>query len=230
SIQLTGLYMNQAEETKFAEADFFIDERPVSLKLNKRHGAVNTKSAGIKSFLTTYFTHPKAVELQDDFNQLVESAFAILRFELHELAALPDDDWKSWRKSGLSELPGEVPEAMRERLHHFYAQLASRLGEILNELQNLDPLSFNDGLVRVCGLSRSDLWQVICFYDPSGKAEVAFQDEAQVRRKLQKIMWRKSSEIASCELELSDWMLQIRIKPMNKFTTTAIKINCSLRF
>lgn len=230
SIKLTGQYMNHAEETQFAEADFFIDSRPVSLKLNKRQGAVNTKSGGIKSFFTSYFTHPEAAALQESFNQLVESEFAILRFELHELAALPDDDWKSWRKASLSELPGELPRPMRERLHQFYAKLANRLTENLKRLQALDAASFNDALIRLCGLSRPDLWQVVCFHDPSGGAEVIFHDEAKVRRKLQNIQWRESSEIASCELEISDWMLQIRIKPMNKFTTTAIKMNCSVRF
>jgi hypothetical protein len=36
--------------------------------------------------------------------------------------------------------------------------------------------------------------------------------------------------VSSVELDIEGDLLQIRVKPMNKFTTTAIKINCSVKF
>lgn len=238
ALQLTGqLTHTEASETQ-GEADFTVTSdrvRAVSLKLNKRQGAVNTKSGGIKSFFTTYFPAPDVQGLQDHFNQLVDAEFSVMRFELHQIAGLTEDaDWTSWRRAGLSELPGELASDMRERLHAFYARVSLAVRGTLDTIEKNHQDIFEAGLLRLCGFGTDDLVQVICFHDIHGKnpaeVDVRIHDEQVVREHLAKRMWRTSGAIASCEMNLADWMLQIRVKPMNKFTTTAIKMNCSVRY
>lgn len=238
ALQLTGqLTHTDAAETQ-GEADFTLTSqhrRAVSLKLNKRQGAVNTKSGGIKSFFTTYFPAADVQGLQDEFNQLVDAEFSVMRFELHQIAGLTEDaDWASWRRAGLSELPGELASDMRERLHAFYARVSLAVRATLEKIETNHPAVFEAGLLRLCGFGTEDLVQVICFHDIHGKhpavVDVRIHDEHMVREHLAKRVWRTSGAIASCEMDLADWMLQIRVKPMNKFTTTAIKMNCSVRY
>ncbi len=238
SIQLTGqLTHTETAETQ-GEADFTLTSertRAVSLKLNKRQGAVNTKSGGIKSFFSTYFPVPDVQRLQDDFNQLVDAEFSVMRFELHQIAGLSEDqDWAGWRRAGLPELPGELSSDMRERLHAFYARVSAAVRVTLDTIEKNHREIFEAGLLRLCGFGMEGLVQVICFHDIHGKnsaqVDVRIYDEQTVREHLAKRVWRTNSAIASCEMDLADWMLQIRVKPMNKFTTTAIKMNCSVRY
>jgi hypothetical protein len=233
-IRLAGQFSHQKDQ---GESDFklWVDgaEMPVSLKLNKKQGLVNTKSAGVKSFLTQYFPH--ALELQERFSQLVEVEHALLRDELLELMGLPPaQSWTGWRERGLSELPGEQTVAVKEILHRYYSRLASQLERDLIQLQQLDAASFNDGLVRLLGFSHPQLIQLICFHELQSKnpqhCEVLVHDQERVRAELSSLRFRESRETASVELELKSWLLQIRIKPMNKFTTTAIKVNCSVKY
>lgn len=233
-IRLAGQFSHQKDQ---GESDFklWLDgaEMPVSLKLNKKQGLVNTKSAGVKSFLTQYFPH--ALELQERFSQLVEVEHSLLRDELLELMGLPaSESWSGWRERGLSELPGEQTVAVKEILHRYYSRLASQLERDLIQLQQLDAAPFNDGLVRLLGFSHPQLIQLICFHELQSKnpqhCEVLVHDQQRVRVELSSLRFRESRETASVEIELKSWLLQIRIKPMNKFTTTAIKINCSVKY
>lgn len=238
AVGLTGqLTHTEASETQ-GEADLTITTdrlRAVSLKLNKRQGAVNTKSGGIKSFFSTYFFEADVEAAQTLFNQLVDAEFSVMRLELYQMAGLPEDtDWSSWKRAGLSELPGELPSDMRERLHAFYARVALAVRETLQSIEQQNAAAFEAGLLRLCGFGKSDLVQVICFHDIHGKnpavVEVQIHEETAVLERLRKKIWRPHAGTASCELDLLDWILQIRVKPMNKFTTTAIKMNCSIRY
>lgn len=238
-VQLTGQLVHTEAAREQGEADFFVTDasgvRAFSLKLNKKAGAVNTKSGGIKSFFVTYFDASVAAELQESFNQLVDSEFAILREELLELAGLDlNASWEAWTAAGFSELPGELPADLRERLHAFYARLAQELGLALRRIEAEAPEAFLVGLERLCGFGEKEVTQVICFHDIQGTTpeavSVRVHQQSDVRERLREYRWRETQNIASVELALGDWVLQIRIKPMNKFTTTAIKMNCSLRF
>lgn len=238
AIALTGQLTHTDASATQGEADFTITTdrlRSVSLKLNKRQGAVNTKSGGIKSFFTTYFSEAQAVATQEQFNQLVDAEFSVLRFELHQMAGLAeDDDWASWRRAGLAELPGELPTDMRERLHAFYARVSLAVRDALVGIEQRDPRVFEAGLLRLCGFGLPGIVQLIGFHDLHGKnpeqLDVQIHDEEAVRSRLRQKLWRPNADSASCELELHEWLLQIRVKPMNKFTTTAIKMNCSVRY
>ncbi|MBY0515494.1 MAG: hypothetical protein K2P81_01200 [Bacteriovoracaceae bacterium] len=233
--QIKNVTLTAQLQSVHHEADFLINEKPVSLKLNKLHGSVNTKSGGIKSFLTQYFEAPQVSDWQQSYNQLVDAEFAIMRSTLHEMAGLEEDDsWQNWRMKGLSELPGELPLEMREVMHSFYARLASELDLVLKKISSSYPQVFSLGLARLCGFGERELLQVICFHEINGKnpekVEVRAHDMQMVEEKIAKMSWRDFQNTASCEINLGDWPMQIRIKPMNKFTTTAIKINCSLRY
>ncbi len=238
AIALTGqLTHTEAAETH-GEADFTISTerlRSVSLKLNKRQGAVNTKSGGIKSFFTTYFSEANVAVAQERFNQLVDAEFSVMRFELHQIAGLTEvSDWASWKRAGLSELPGELPLDMRERLHAFYARVSIAVRETLVSIEQQNRAVFEAGLLRLCGFGMPELVQVIAFHDIHGKnpaqLHVQIHDEEAVLSRVKDRAWRPNADSASCELDLREWMLQIRVKPMNRFTTTAIKMNCSIRY
>lgn len=236
-ITLTGQLIHTDAAHEQGAADFILhgdNNHGVSLKLNKKSGSVNTKSGGIKSFFTTYFPSSLSDSLQNNFNQLVDAEFSVVRFELMAMAGLSSEaTWEDWRKAGLSELPGELPADMRERLHAFYARVSIELKKSLEKIAQSHPAIFQRGLLNLCGLA-DDITQVICFHDIHGarpsEVKVLVHRQADLIERLAEFTWRETPQTASVELQLKDWILQIRIKPMNKFTTTAIKMNCSLRF
>ncbi len=233
-IQLAGQFSHQKDQGE-SDINIWLDHEqiPLSLKLNKKQGLVNTKSAGVKSFLTQYFSHAQA--LQDNFNMLVESEHSLLREELLEVMDLAQsDNWKAWRERGFSELPGEQPEEIKLILHRYYSRMAVQLQSDLSSLLNLDPQAFRSGLIRLLGFYQPNLIQLICFHELQSKTpqhcEVVLHDYQRVENEISEIHFRANKETASVEIELKSWLLQIRIKPMNKFTTTAIKINCSVKY
>ncbi|MFP5492387.1 MAG: hypothetical protein ACLGG0_12855 [Bacteriovoracia bacterium] len=237
-ITLTGQLIHTDAAEEQGAADFILQgekNHGVSLKLNKKAGSVNTKSGGIKSFFTTYFPTQLSETLQNKFNQLVDAEFSVVRFELMEMAGLKTEaTWVEWRKAGLSELPGELPSDMRERLHAFYARVSLELRSHLEKIASEYPSIFQLGLLSLCGLADENVTQVICFHDIHGtkpsEVKVLVNTQIDLIDRLKQFTWRETPHTASVEMQLKDWILQIRIKPMNKFTTTAIKMNCSLRF
>lgn len=237
-ITLTGQLIHTDAGEEFGAADFILHgeiNHGVSLKLNKKAGSVNTKSGGIKSFFITYFPSILSDSIQNKFNQLVDAEFSVVRFELMEMAGLKaESTWEEWRKAGLSELPGELPTDMRDRLHAFYARISLELRGHLENIAKDHPEIFQLGLMTLCGLADDEVTQVICFHDIHGskpsEVKVLVNTQNDLKERLREFTWRETPHTASVELQLKDWILQIRIKPMNKFTTTAIKMNCSLRF
>jgi hypothetical protein len=234
-VALTGQLVHTPADLR--EADLQLEgEAPwsVSLKLNKRAAAVNTKSGGVKSFLTEYFPGPRATELQAHFNVSVDARFAVLHSELHQAAGLaPSPGWTEWARHH-SELPGELAPELRAILHRFYAELAAELGGALRELQHSDPARFATDLLRVVGFGRDDLVQVICFHDINGAhpepVDVRVHTADEARERLAQLRWEESRDVSFTGLALGDWRLHVRIKPMNKFTTTAIKVNCAVKY
>lgn len=206
---------------------------PISLKLNKKLGMVNTKSGGVKSFYQQYFHG--TLRMQERFNLLVENEHSLLRDQLFELAGLePENSWQEWRRKGFSELPGEQSPALKEVLHRYYARLARKLQSDLEELYQADPDEFKRGLVKLLGFTHKDLVQLICFHELQSphpdECDVVVIDAARALGELEALAFREHRDTASVEIQLKNWLLQIRIKPMNKFTTTAIKINCSVKY
>jgi hypothetical protein len=102
---------------------------------------------------------------------------------------------------------------------------------ILSQAKEKDPESFVSSLAPLMGFSSKDILQVIFFHEfPEHEAHSldihSYQDLAQ---ELSAVTIKEFAEVSSVEVGVGSWDLQIRVKPMNKFTTTAIKINCSVR-
>jgi hypothetical protein len=232
---LIGKLVNSVKKQEWHEADLIVEHEgkplPVSLKLNKRGSYVNTKSAGIKSFFTQYFSYVNP-SFQAKFNQQVELEFERMARDLHAKASLKwKGDFSDWVQEGHSELPGEVGEENRKILKSYYARLANSMHQILTQAQVIDPLKFEQSLNALLGFSSPDILQVTAFHDfkNNSECEITLHELSELSPYRGKFEITPFGDIASVEIKAGNWSLQIRIKPMNKFTTTAIKINCSVK-
>jgi hypothetical protein len=205
---------------------------PLSLKLNKKNSFVNTKSGGIKSFFEIYFPYIPAAT-QTTFNALVDQEFTRMSYELHALNDIDyNGDYFQWVKLGKSELPGELNQAERKILKSFYARIAIEIHHILTLAQKTESKQFANSLPALMGFSSPEILQLVYFHDfksgDGGWAQVhSFKD---VEKWLSEATLKAFNYTSSVEIQMGEWTLQIRVKPMNKFTTTAIKINCSVKF
>ncbi len=202
----------------------------LSLKLTKDHSYTNTKSAGAKSFIQKYFSIFKnAVSFQQTLNQEVDESFHMMGHNLYgqndmEFHGSFDQRWI------YSELPGELPEVMREVVHANYNRVALKLYELLVKLQNDNPKQFQHSLETLCGFGDQDIIQVHCFHQDTQLKEVVIKSYKDFFDKKDNIkLIAPKNNGASIDVVFSKFHLQIRVKPMNKFTTPSYKINCSIK-
>jgi hypothetical protein len=235
SPKLMGKFINSSLQSDLAEADLIVQSSrglvPISIKLNKKNSFVNTKSAGIKSFFQQYFSFLPA-HYQSDFNQFVDLEFSRMAVELHSSVDLEyPGNFSDWVKQGLSELPGELGESERAILKEYYARIAKKMYEILTDAQQQNAALFAQSLAPLMGFGKSDILQVICFHDfkQSYQATIDIHTLDDVSSFFSEVKILTPNSTASVEVQMGNWILQIRVKPMNKFTTTAIKINCSIK-
>ncbi len=152
--------------------------------------------------------------------------------ELHDLHDLEfHGDWGNWVKSGLSELPGELDDKSRGVLKAYYARIALEMHKIFTQIFKAMPEKFRHSLPPLLGFGRENILQMIYFHDfPVLENSVidihSFED---VKEGLGKTVLHPFSDVSSVEFGIGRWDLHVRVKPMNKFTTTAIKINCSVK-
>lgn len=231
--RLTGKFSNMV--TDWHEADLLLETSkgplPLSIKLNKKNSYVNTKSGGIKSFFGQYFPFLPA-DHQLKFNQLVDMEFNRMAVELHQLHDLEySGNFHNWVSQGLSELPGELEEEDRLVLRQYYSRIAREMHGILEKAATLNPRSFKQCLAPLMGYSSQEIVQLICFHDfkVNSKVSLHIHSYQDLVGSLDAAQMKPFGDISSVEIEVGEWSLQIRVKPMNKFTTTAIKINCSIR-
>lgn len=234
SIRLMGKFSNFSLED-LHEADLIFETStakiPLSVKLNKQNAYVNTKSGGIKSFFQNYFPFidPK---IQQGYNTKVDMEFNRMSLELH---AFHDMDYtgnfQSWVKRGFSELPGELSAEERVILKLYYARLAQEMHTILSELKAQNPKAFSQSLAALLGFSSKEILQLICFHDFKSDQPPVIKIHSYdfISSHLAQATIKPFQDISSVEIEMGPISLQVRIKPMNKFTTTAIKINCSVK-
>ena len=208
----------------------------LSLKLSKEHSYTNTKSAGAKSFITKYFGTFKgrAISFQAELNEVVDESFLMMG---HQLYSMIDKDFSGsfnsdWSDS-FSELPGELTPEMRSVVHQNYHRVALKLASILDQLKKKDEILFYNSLASLCGFGHSEIIQVSCFhqeYDFSSISIKKYEDFFSSLDSEKKCELRPlKDDASSVEIILGKIILQIRIKPMNKFTTAAYKINCSIK-
>ncbi len=234
--QLRGKFVSSSLAEEIHEADLMLEcsrgTLPLSLKLNKKNSYVNTKSGGIKSFFLSYFSFIHQ-NYQQEFNLLVDQEFNRMSYELHALNDMEfHGDYASWIERGKSELPGELTTDERQILKGFYARLAKEMHRILSLGFAQNHEAFRKALPGLMGFGHRQILQLVCFHDfkSQGKSAVSIHAYEDIERHLNDLVIQPFAQTSSVELSLGPWSLQIRIKPMNKFTTTAIKINCSVKF
>ncbi len=233
--RVVGKFSNSTLSEELFEADMVLNLKesslPVSLKLNKKNAFVNTKSGGIKSFFTMYFPFLPST-IQKNFNQFVDMEFNRMAFELHALHDMEyPGHFNEWVKRGFSELPGELDSDSRAILKAYYARIAHEMHTIFTEAFKHFPVEFKTALPVLMGFGKKEILQVICFHDFPGPETsiIDIHSFSEVLSQLGETKIKPFTTISSVEFEIGNWALQVRVKPMNKFTTTAVKINCSVK-
>lgn len=236
SSRLIGKLAHAIKDQEYYEADIVLlvdgSEVPVSLKLNKKNAYVNTKSGGVKSFFSSYFPFIDN-RIQQEFNQFVDLEFYRMGHELHNLYDLEfQGNFNLWVQRGFSELPGELSEEARSVLKAYYARIAKKMHDILSIAIIQDRTSFLNSLPPLLGFGSDKIVQVVCFHNfpHSSHGEIDIHCLSDLRDSILLTSLKEFNWISSVELEVGNCSLQIRVKPMNKFSTTAIKINCSVKF
>jgi hypothetical protein len=245
AIEILGKKSATLGDRQWEEADLLLkgaeasDIFPLSLKLCRNGAFVNTKSGGIKSFLSKYFFgFVEVEEMQAKLNRLVTREFERMRVALHQHAGLADDaNWSNWLAAGKSELPGQLADSEREIVHQFYSTTNDFLQSSLRQLYEENEDLFVTSLLPLLGAGHPKLFQLILLYENSKEKKyqpcsAILLSNADLLKEIGDIQFvnQKDNGLSSFELRLLSRELQIRCKPMNKFTTPALKINCSVKF
>ena len=239
-IDLVGKSFGQ-EKKVFHEADLILraeNQRslPLSLKLCKKGSYVNTKSAGVGSFIKKYFSPFSLSDFhQTELNKILDNSFQRMGEQLYEELGLSfkGNFDLEWRELGLSELPGQLPDNLKNIVHSSYDPIIEKIFWTLKEFHRQDPKLFSSCLQQLLGVTDSRLLQVFCFHKGTEKYtfdHVEIYSASSVQQELESLCFDSAHlSSASFELKLRESLFQIRVKPMNKFTAKSHKINCSLR-
>jgi len=252
SSKWTHIYLlgkdSQGAGHEFGEADILLQDSSgvgtslgLSLKLYKDQGAINTKSAGLKSFLTKYFApFETAVIDQKILDEKCSEIFQELAEDFYEMAGLTPTSAKlfgeDWIQAGLEVLPGKLPKAFQERLYQSYYERITPLKEFLMSYAQKDRQLFANCLKPLCGFASENLIQLNArhFSDGSLQTEIltfaALNETLKDFRFIEEDLSKDQLGIkSSFVIDLGSRVLQIRLKPMNQFIQEAYKINCSLK-
>lgn len=207
----------------------------LSLKLTKDNSFTNTKSAGVKSFLTKYFgafDSSLIALLQKELNREVDESFLMMGHRLYGMQELEfTGAFNSQWSNQFSELPGELPPDMRQIVHENYHRVALKLSSLLEKLKATDKHLFFESLYALCGFGHTEIIQVNCFHQNYNFKGISIKTFDDVFKKTNKecTMMPLKDLASSVEIVMGPVTLQLRVKPMNKFTTAAYKINCSIK-
>lgn len=238
---LVGKQAARPGQGEFKEADLVLlsgnSLLPISLKLCKEDAHVNTKSAGLKSFIAKYFsTHSQALVFQQELNDLIDREFYSLGQVLYSMADLSFDGHfcEQWERAGLSHLPGELPKEMRVVLKDHYGRLIEKVYEIFCVFSQ-EQKKFARSLGPLVGVGSEKILQVTCFHQRQngenyGLSYVEIKKGKDILRSLENTKLQQlRTGVSSFEIHFDQWCLQLRVKPMNVFTTPSYKMNCSVK-
>ena len=241
-VLVIGKSVATSHSKQWAEADLLLQADsavyPISLKLCKNQAFVNTKSAGVKSFISQYFNpFEQSSFLQDKVNEGVESRFLLMAQDLHERVGMEffgrfDHRWSD---GGHSELPGQIPKDLNTVVVQTYYECIRDIYDSLVSLIETDKKLFSSCILPLMGVSDKEIIQVTCFHkeikgDKYNFADIHVISGKDLSKNINEIKLLPLKEsISSFEIEVSNLRLQIRIKPMNKFTSAAFKVNCSIK-
>ncbi len=241
SIHQIGKVAMASQDQRFGEADILIKDGdkqfPISIKLSKQHAYVNTKSAGLKSFFSKYFTSDAALKLQEELNQFSDMAFDDMSYKIHEEAGIEyDSAFKNWKENGLTELPGELDEVYRVHYLEYLYAVIEKLHGILVSLYQNNTKEFATSLLPLLGFSQLDVVQATCYYkaqkDGKGYGDdcTVVETSKSIVNNLDEIeVGEYKKGVANFNIYFPDRILQIRLKAMNRFTSKSFKINCSVK-
>ncbi len=228
---LAGKSLSATQNSRFKEADILLMKGniilPISLKLAKNSSFVNTKSGGVKSFFKKYF------DVESDqviFNELFEREFEKFAMELYSSRGLIfDGNFKQWETEGFENLPGQLNGENREALLSFYKSINKEIFRLFEKISKEEPKKFLNGVKQISGNSSQELIQLICF--STLKNEKLEKKSIQVFKGLHNLKLISLKENSgSIDIILDQFILQVRLKPMNKFTSKAYKINCAIKY
>lgn len=217
-----------------------LDELPISLKLSKKGSFTNTKSAGIKSFFTNYFkafsveNDDSLIARQNKFNQFIDSSFDQMTIQLYERHGLTYQGGfgPEWALN-FTELPGLLDPADHQILMDHYKRLSDYLLIELKSLYKMNETLFKEALLELMGFKSASSWQWTCYHQDHQYDHFCFYDLESWRKKLMTATLHFSEEnsgFGSVNFYFDNFQVQLRIKPMNKFTSKAYKINCSIKW
>lgn len=241
-IYVIGKSVAGPHSKKWAEADIVIQDGdqvfPISLKLCKAMAFVNTKSAGVKSFISQYFGNfSKSGFWQNKVNEGVETRFQLMAQELHDRVGIEffgRFDHR-WSESGHSELPGQLPSELNKVVVNTYYDCIRDIYDALLSMYLEDKEAFCQSVLPLMGVTDLEIIQVTCFhkeiktvkYRPAGVHIIRAKSMLEELSNVEILPLKEG--ISSFEIKLRNFRLQIRIKPMNKFTSAAFKVNCSIK-
>jgi hypothetical protein len=141
------------------------------------------------------------------------------------------DDFKRYRDEGFSELPGSLEGEARVCLLKYYNDSIKVFYENLKQLQSSNPNLFHQGLLRLIGFSDQNLVQVLVSHDNHDFKKIQIYSLSDFQGNSFEFREQKVSDLttSSLHLESNKITLQIRLKPMNVFTTASMKVNCSIK-
>jgi hypothetical protein len=245
-IFLTGGSQESSNKDLMAESDILLTTNekliPISLKLCKSGAFVNTKSGGIRSFLSKYFNRlgPElSSDRQAELGLFIDQSFEQLGIELYARHALV---WNGkfdhqWIERGLSELPGQLSENDRSLIHAHYERVIGLLYQKVEEAfscaDNLEQIG--EVLAPLVGLSLKNMIVVTCFHGIVDGSKYGLKSLHTFSWEEYKKQWgtlelgELKKERSSFEVLFQKFILQIRVKPMNKFTVPGLKVNCSIK-
>lgn len=242
-VLLVGKIAGGSHDESVGEADLLLIDRhenttPISLKLCRTGAYVNTKSAGIRSFLSKYFSLlPDHGLTQERLNLVLDDSFKELSRELHRRHGLEEEDQfgKKWVEANLPVLPGALDEADQSLMFEHYYRVVSIISDFLKNAFENEQERFNRCVGAILGFANQEQLQVICYHHEVSKKKYQwshgeftdFSDRFKQLSLGQFQSAKKSQASLSIEYPFGD--LQIRVKPMNKFTVAALKVNCSVR-
>ncbi len=232
---------------RFKEADLLAftkagKEFLLSLKLCKTKAFVNTKSGGVRSFISKYFSgFNDALTWQQKISQLVEQSFLHMSYQLYEKAGLTFEGkfGEEWEEAGKSTLPGQLSKDDLVLVQDHYHRVIQEFYNAFVDFFKKDKEKFKKALLPLLGMGLENIIQITCYH-----GEKIFKGERQ-RYQLKEIdivtnnkliyelenvsIEKLKKGLSSFEIRLKTFVLQIRVKPMNIFTVPAMKVNCSVK-
>ncbi len=202
---------------------------PISLKLVKSGANITTKSAGAKSIFHKYFKDFKEIDfIQNTLNEYIDQEFDRFARGLYERRGLDyngrfDSLWTE------THLPGELEGKDREDLYSLYRSLIKHYHDIFTKLLAQDQSLFISSILPLMGLGNKDVVQGICFYK-HGSYDLDYSHVVNYTKMNDIRICALNPDISSFNIIIGEDSLQIRVKPMNKFSAPSYKINCSMKF